>query len=188
MVLIMDSRITAFEEKMQKTMRSLSGEFGSIRAGRANPHVLDKIRVDYYGTPTPIQQVANVNVPEPRMIQIQPWEASMVREIEKAIMTSDLGINPSNDGKIIRLVFPELTEERRKELAKDVKKKGENAKVAIRNIRRDANDSFKKLSKAEDISEDEIADLETQVQKLTDKYIAEVDKAVEEKTKEILTV
>ena len=188
MVLIMDSRITAFEEKMQKTMQSLSGEFGSIRAGRANPHVLDKIRVDYYGTPTPIQQVANVNVPEPRMIQIQPWEASMVKEIEKAIMTSDLGINPSNDGKIIRLVFPELTEERRKELAKDVKKKGENAKVAIRNIRRDANDSFKKLSKAEDISEDEIADLEAQIQKLTDKYIVEVDKAVDEKTKEILTV
>ena len=188
MVLIMDSRITAFEEKMQKTMRSLSGEFGSIRAGRANPHVLDKIRVDYYGTPTPIQQVANVNVPEPRMIQIQPWEASMVREIEKAIMTSDLGINPSNDGKIIRLVFPELTEERRKELAKDVKKKGENAKVAIRNIRRDANDSFKKLSKAEDISEDEIADLEAQVQKLTDKYIAKVDDAIAEKTKEIMTV
>ena len=117
----MDSRIAAFEEKMQKTMQNLSGEFGSIRAGRANPHVLDKIRVDYYGTPTPIQQVANVNVPEPRMIQIQPWEASMVKVIEKAIMTSDLGINPSNDGKVIRLLFPELTEERRKELAKDVK-------------------------------------------------------------------
>jgi len=169
-------------------MHSLSVEFGSIRAGRANPHVLDKIRVDYYGTPTPIQQVANVNVPEPRMIQIQPWEASMVKVIEKAIMTSDLGINPSNDGKVIRLIFPELTEERRKELAKDVKKKGENAKVAVRNIRRDANDSFKKLSKAEDISEDEIADLEAQIQKLTDKYIAEVEKAVDEKTKEILTV
>lgn len=173
---------------MQKTMHNLAGEFGSIRAGRANPHVLDKIRVDYYGTPTPIQQVANVNVPEPRMIQIQPWEASMVKVIEKAILTSDLGINPSNDGKVIRLIFPELTEERRKELAKDVKKKGEAAKVAVRNIRRDANDSFKKLAKAEDVSEDEIADLEAQVQKLTDKFIAEVDKAVEEKTKEILTV
>ncbi len=184
----MDSRIAQFDEKMQKTMNNLSEEFGSIRAGRANPHVLDKLRVDYYGTPTPIQQVANVNVPEPRMIQIQPWEASMVKEIEKVIMTSDLGINPSNDGKVIRLMFPELTEERRKELAKDVKKKGENAKVAIRNIRRDANDSFKKLAKAEDISEDEISDLEDQTQKLTDKYIAEVDKAVEEKTKEILTV
>ena len=184
----MDARISQFDEKMQKTMNNLSEEFGSIRAGRANPHVLDKLRVDYYGTPTPIQQVANVNVPEPRMIQIQPWEASMVKEIEKAIMTSDLGINPTNDGKVIRLIFPELTEERRKELAKDVKKKGENAKVAIRNIRRDANDSFKKLAKAEDISEDEISGLEDQVQKMTDKYIAEVDKAVEAKTKEILTV
>lgn len=184
----MDARISQFDEKMQKTMNNLSEEFGSIRAGRANPHVLDKLRVDYYGTPTPIQQVANVNVPEPRMIQIQPWEASMVKEIEKAIMTSDLGINPTNDGKVIRLVFPELTEERRKDLAKDVKKKGENAKVAIRNIRRDANDSFKKLAKAEDISEDEISGLEDQVQKMTDKYIAEVDKAVEAKTKEILTV
>lgn len=184
----MDARISQFDEKMQKTMNNLSEEFGSIRAGRANPHVLDKLRVDYYGTPTPIQQVANVNVPEPRMIQIQPWEASMVKEIEKAIMTSDLGINPTNDGKVIRLIFPELTEERRKDLAKDVKKKGENAKVAIRNIRRDANDSFKKLAKAEDISEDEISGLEDQVQKMTDKYIAEVDKAVEAKTKEILTV
>lgn len=184
----MDQRITPFDEKMQKTMNNLSDEFGSIRAGRANPHVLDKLRVDYYGTPTPIQQVANVNVPEPRMIQIQPWEASMVKEIEKVIMTSDLGINPTNDGKVIRLIFPELTEERRKELAKDVKKKGENAKVAIRNIRRDANDSFKKLAKAEDISEDEISGLEEQTQKMTDKYIAEVDKAVEAKTKEILTV
>ncbi len=184
----MDQRITPFDEKMQKTMNNLSEEFGSIRAGRANPHVLDKLRVDYYGTPTPIQQVANVNVPEPRMIQIQPWEASMVKEIEKVIMTSDLGINPTNDGKVIRLIFPELTEERRKELAKDVKKKGENAKVAVRNIRRDANDSFKKLAKAEDISEDEISGLEEQIQKMTDKYIAEVDKAVEAKTKEILTV
>ena len=184
----MDARLNSYEEKMTKTMHNLEEEFGSIRAGRANPHVLDKIRVDYYGTPSPIQSVANVSVPEPRMIQIQPWEASLVKEIEKAILVSDLGINPTNDGKIIRLVFPELTEERRKELAKDVKKKGENAKVAVRNIRRDANDSFKKLAKAEDVSEDEIADLEDQIQKLTDKYIAEVDKAVEEKTKEILTV
>jgi len=145
------------------------------------------LRVDYYGTPTAIQQVANVSVPEPRMIQIQPWEASMVKEIEKAILTSDLGINPTNDGKTVRLLFPELTEERRKELAKDVKKKGENAKVAIRNIRRDANDSFKKLAK-EDVSEDEIKQLEDQAQKMTDKYIADVDRAVEAKTKEILTV
>lgn len=184
----MDERLQVYEDKMNKTMNNLAEEYGGIRAGRANPHVLDKLRVDYYGTPTPIQQVANVNVPEPRMIQIQPWEASMVKEIEKAILTSDLGINPTNDGKVIRLVFPELTEERRKELAKDVKKKGENAKVAIRNIRRDGNDAFKKLAKSEDISEDEIKDLEDALQKLTDKYIANVDKAVEEKAKEILTV
>ena len=184
----MDERLVQFDEKMQKTMNNLSEEFGSIRAGRANPHVLDKLKVDYYGTPTAIQQVANANVPEPRMIQIQPWEASMVKEIEKAILTSDLGINPTNDGKVIRLLFPELTEERRKELAKDVKKKGENAKVAIRNIRRDANDSFKKLSKSADVSEDEVKELEDGAQKMTDKYITEIDKAVEAKTKEILTV
>ena len=183
----MDDRLVMFEDKMGKSLANLEEEFAGIRAGRANPHVLDKLRVDYYGTPSPIQSVANVSVPEPRMIQIQPWEASMVKEIEKVIMTSDLGINPTNDGKTIRLLFPELTEERRKELAKDVKKKGENAKVAIRNIRRDANDSFKKLAK-EDISEDEIKNLEENAQKLTDKYIAEVDKAVEVKTKEILTV
>ena len=183
----MDQRLAVFDEKMGKTMNNLAEEFGGIRAGRANPHVLDKLRVDYYGTPTAIQQVANVSVPEPRMIQIQPWEASMVKEIEKAILTSDLGINPTNDGKTVRLLFPELTEERRKELAKDVKKKGENAKVALRNIRRDANDSFKKLAK-EDVSEDEIKQLEDQAQKMTDKYIADVDRAVEAKTKEILTV
>lgn len=184
----MDQRLAVFDEEMGKTMNNLAEEFGGIRAGRANPHVLDKLRVDYYGTPTAIQQVANVSVPEPRMIQIQPWEASMVKEIEKAILTSDLGINPTNDGKTVRLLFPELTEERRKELAKDVKKKGENAKVAIRNIRRDANDSFKKLAKEEDVSEDEIKQLEDQAQKMTDKYIADVDRAVEAKTKEILTV
>ena len=183
----MDQGLAVFDEKMGKTMNNLAEEFGGIRAGRANPHVLDKLRVDYYGTPTAIQQVANVSVPEPRMIQIQPWEASMVKEIEKAILTSDLGINPTNDGKTVRLLFPELTEERRKELAKDVKKKGENAKVAIRNIRRDANDSFKKRAK-EDVSEDEIKQLEDQAQKMTDKYIADVDRAVEPKTKEILTV
>ena len=184
----MDERLVQFDEKMQKTMNNLSEEFGSIRAGRANPHVLDKLKVDYYGTPTAIQQVANVNVPEPRMIQIQPWEASMVKEIEKAILTSDLGINPTNDGKVIRLLFPELTEERRKELAKDVKKKGEGAKVAVRNIRRDANDLLKKLEKRGEITEDELADGEDQIQKLTDKMIAKVDKAVEEKTAEIMTV
>ena len=149
---------------------------------------MDKIRVDYYGTPSPIQSVANVSVPEPRMIQIQPWEASLVKVIEKAILVSDLGINPTNDGKVIRLIFPELTEERRKELAKDVKKKGENAKVANRNIRRDAIDHVKKMGKADDLSEDEVKDLEDGIQKLTDKYVANIDKAVEAKTKEILTV
>lgn len=184
----MDERLQQYDNKMQKSLQNLAEEFGSIRAGRANPHVLDKIKVDYYGTPTGLQQVANISVPEPRMIQIQPWEASLVREIEKAIMCSDLGINPTNDGKVVRLVFPELTEERRKELAKDVKKKGEAAKVAIRNIRRDANDALKKLGKSNEVSEDEVKQLEDEVQKMTDKYIVKVDKAVEEKSNEILTV
>ena len=183
----MNEKLKAYEEKMTKTMGNLDGELGAIRAGRANPNVLNKIMVDYYGTPTPIQQVANVSVPEPRMIQIQPWEKSMVKVIEKAIMTSDLGINPTNDGTCIRLVFPELTEERRKELVKDVKKKGEAAKVAIRNILRDGNDAFKKL-KGSDVSEDEIKDMEDDLQKLTDKYVKEVDKAVEAKSKEVMTV
>ncbi len=183
----MDERIKVYDEKMTKTHKNLLEEFGTIRAGRANPNVLNKIRVDYYGTPTPLQQVGNITVPEPRVLQIQPWEASMVKAIEKAILTSDLGIHPSNDGKIIRLIFPELTEERRKDLVKDVKKKGEAAKVAIRNIRRDANDYLKKLGKT-DVSEDEIKDLEDSVQKLTDKYIKDIDKSVEEKSKEILTV
>ena len=169
----MDERLVQYDEKMGKTMNNLAEEFGGIRAGRANPHVLDKIRVDYYGTPTALQQVANISVPEPRMLLIQPWEPSLVKEIEKAILTSDLGINPTNDGKAIRLIFPELTEERRKELAKEIKKKGENAKVAIRNIRRDANDSFKKLGKTADVSEDEIKELEDKAQKMTDKYIAD---------------
>ena len=143
--------------------------------------------VDYYGTPTPIQQVANVSVPEARMIQIQPWDKSMIKAITKAIQTSDLGINPNNDGSVIRLVFPELTEERRKELQKDVKKKGEAAKVAIRNIRRDGNDSLKKL-KGTEVSEDEIKDMEDDLQKMTDKFVKEVDKAVEVKSKEVMTV
>lgn len=184
----MDERLVQYDTKMQKSFQNLMDEFGSIRAGRANPHVLDKLRVDYYGTPTPIQQVANVTVPEARMLQIQPWDKGLVKAIEKAIQTSDLGINPTNDGQMIRLVFPELTEERRKDLTKDVKKKGENAKVAIRNIRRDANDAFKKLGKGSDISEDEVKQLEENIQKLTDKYIAEIDKSVEVKSKEILTV
>ena len=184
----MNERLKPFEEKMKKTIGNLDGELSAIRAGRANPNVLNKIMVDYYGTPTPIQQVANVSVPEARMIQIQPWEKKMVREIEKAIMTSDLGINPTNDGTTVRLLFPELTEDRRKELVKDVKKKGEGAKVAVRNIRRDANDLLKKLEKGGEITEDELADGEDQIQKLTDKMIAKVDKAVEEKTAEIMTV
>ena len=173
---------------MKKTLESLDKEYVSIRAGRANPHVLDKLVVDYYGAPTPIQQVGNISVPEARMIMIQPWETKLIKDIEKAILASDIGITPTNDGKSIRLVFPELTEERRKELAKDVKKKGEAAKVAVRNIRRDANDAFKKMNKAKEISEDDYANLEDSIQKLTDKYIAEVDKAVEAKTKEVLTV
>lgn len=183
----MDERIAAYEIKMSKTLKNLDSELGTIRAGRANPHVLDRITVDYYGAPTPLQQVANISVPEARMIQIQPWDASLVKQIEKAILVSDLGINPTNDGKMIRLVFPELTEERRKDLVKDVKKKGEAAKVAVRNIRRDANDAFKKLAKS-DVSEDEIKELEEKIQKVTDKYIKEVDKSVEAKSKEIMTV
>ncbi len=183
----MDERVQKYEEKMKKTLSGFEAELATIRAGRANPHILDKIVVDYYGSPTPIQQVANVTVPEARMIQIQPWEPSLIKVIERAILTSDLGLNPSNDGKIIRLVLPELTEERRKELVKDVKKKGEAAKVAVRNIRRDANDSFKKLTK-QDVSEDEVKDLGDKAQKLTDKYIKDIDAAVDKKSKEILTV
>ena len=183
----MDERIVKYQEKMDKTLANLDSEFGTIRAGRDNPHVLDRIMVEYYGAPTPLQQVANISVPEARMIQIQPWEGSLVKEIEKAINMSDLGINPTNDGKVIRLVFPELTEERRKDLVKEVKKKGEAAKVAVRNIRRDANDMLKKLGKT-DVSEDEIAELEDSVQKMTDKFIKKVDEAVEVKSKEILTV
>lgn len=183
----MNERLKVYEEKMTKSIKSLNSELASIRAGRANPHVLDKIQVEYYGTPTPIQQVANVSVPEARLIQIQPWEKSMLKVIEKAILVSDLGINPTNDGTCIRIVFPELTGERRKELAKDVKKKGEAAKVAVRNIRRDGNDMLKKL-KGSEVSEDEIKDMEEQLQKLTDKYIKEIDKAVDEKTKEVMTV
>lgn len=177
-----------YEDKMNKTLDVLVSDYAAIRAGRANPHVLDKIRVDYYGTPTPIQQVGNVSVPEARMIVIQPWEKSLLKAIEKAILTSELGINPTNDGNCIRLVFPEMTEDRRKEVAKDVKKKGDGAKVAIRNIRRDANDAFKKAEKAGDMSEDELAETTEKMQKLTDKMVERVDKLVEKKTKEIMTV
>ena len=184
----MDARLNQYDEKMSKSVDALISEYASIRAGRANPHILDKLKVDYYGTPTPFQQVANISVPEARMIQIQPWEASLIKEIEKAIINSDLGLTPNNDGKVVRLVFPELTEDRRKELVKDVKKKGENAKVAVRNIRRDANDALKKMSKDNEISEDEAKQLENDVQKITDKYIAEIDKAIDDKSNEIMTV
>ena len=180
--------IKDIEGRMQKSVDNLKEEYVTIRAGGANPHILDRLRVDYYGTPTPIQQVANVSVPEARMIQIQPWEASLIKDIEKAILVSDLGLTPNNDGKTIRLVFPELTEDRRKELAKDIKKKGDNAKVAIRNIRRDANDAIKKENKAGDISDDEAKNSEDEIQKITDKYIAMIDSAIDDKTKEILTV
>ena len=180
--------IKDIEGRMQKSVDNLKEEYVTIRAGRANPHILDRLRVDYYGTPTPIQQVANVSVPEARMIQIQPWEASLIKDIEKAILVSDLGLTPNNDGKTIRLVFPELTEDRRKELAKDIKKKGDNAKVAIRNIRRDANDSLKKANKNSEITEDELKDQQDKVQKATDKYIKTIDGMIDKKSKEILTV
>ncbi len=183
----MNARLQQYDEKMKKALDFLESDFASIRAGRANPHVLDKIQVDYYGTPTPIQQVGNVTVPEARIIQIAPWDKSMLKAVEKAILTSDLGINPSNDGSVIRLVFPELTEERRKDLAKEVKKKAEDGKVAVRNIRRDGNDAFKKLLK-EDVSEDEVKQLGEELQKMTDKYIKEIDVMTETKTKEIMTV
>ena len=183
----MDERLKVYVEKMDKSFRSMLEEFGTIRAGRANPKVLGRITVDYYGVNTPIAQVGNITVPEPRVLQIQPWEPSMLKAVERAINMSDLGINPTNDGKVIRLVFPELNEERRRDLVKEVKKKGEAAKVAVRNIRRDANDFLKKLAK-QDVSEDEIKDLEEEIQKETDKHIKDIDKAVEEKSKEILTV
>ena len=183
----MNERLKSYDEKMSKTYQHLDFDYGTIRAGRANPHVLDRVKVDYYGTPTPIQQVGNITIPEPRMIQIAPWEKSLIKDIEKAIMMSDVGITPSNDGVVIRLIFPELTEERRKDLAKEVKKKAEEAKVAVRNIRRDGNDAFKKLVK-EEVSEDEIKELQDQLQKLTDKYIKDIDGLMEKKTKEIMTV
>ncbi|HHV10236.1 MAG TPA: ribosome recycling factor [Clostridiales bacterium] len=184
----MDAKLEQFSNKMEKTIANLKEEYSTIRAGRANPHLLDKLRVDYYGQPSSFQSVANISVPEPRVIQIQPWESKLIKDIEKAIINSDLGLNPSNDGKVVRLVFPELTEERRKELVKDVKKKAENAKVAVRNIRRDANEMFKKQNKASEISEDEFKHLEDEVQKITDRYISEIDKVMDEKSKEILTV
>lgn len=183
----MDQRLQVLNDKMEKAYNYLLSDYQAIRAGRANPHVLDRIKVDYYGTPTPIQQVGNISVPEARMIQIAPWEKGLIKEIEKAILSSDVGITPSNDGIVIRLVFPELTEDRRKDLVKEVKKKGEEAKVAIRNIRRDGNDIIKKLAK-EEVSEDEIKELTDKLQKITDQFIKDVDQAIESKSKEIMTV
>ena len=184
----MQEVLKGYEEKMNKSYDSMLSDFAAIRAGRANPKVLDHIRVDYYGTPTPIQQVANVSVPEARIISIAPWDKKMLKAIEKAILTSDLGINPGNDGSTIRLVFPELTEDRRKELSKDVKKKGDAAKVAVRNIRRDANETIKKMEKKGEISEDDQEDAEKDIQKMTDKMMEKIDKAIEDKTKEIMKV
>ena len=184
----MDSSVKVYQEKMTKTVSVLKEEFNAVRAGRANPHILDKITVDYYGQATPLQQVGNITVPEARMIQIQPWDASVIKAIEKALNMSDIGIPPSSDGKVIRLVFPELTEEKRKELTKKVKHLGEEAKVAVRNIRRDAVQDFKKQEQDKLLTEDDLKDLETEIQELTDKFVKEIDKAVEEKTKEIMTV
>ena len=184
----MSEKIAVYEDKMQKSVKAMENELQGIRAGRANPHVLDKVLVDYYGAPTPIQQTANVSVPEARIIQIQPFDSKMIKEINKAILASDVGITPVDDGHVIRLIFPELTEERRKDLAKDVKKKGEDAKVAIRHIRRDGNEAFKKMKKQEDISEDQIADYEDELQKLTDKYTKKIEEAIKAKSEEIMKV
>ena len=179
---------TEFEEKMKKTLTALSNDYSGLRAGRANAAILDRLRVEYYGASSKINEVAAVSVPEPRMLVIQPWDVTVLKEIEKAILASDIGITPTSDGKVIRLAFPQPTEERRKELAKDAKKYGEDAKVAIRNVRRDALDKFKKQEKAHEITEDELKGIETDVQKLTDKYVAEIDKMISEKEKEIMAV
>ena len=176
------------KEKMDKSIDSLNEKFSEVRAGRANPAILNKVKIDYYGTPTPINQVAGVSVPEARLIVIQPWDASVLKEIEKAILASDIGINPNNDGKVIRLAFPELNEERRKELVKDIKKMAEECKVAIRNSRRDGMDLAKKLQKDGDITEDELKQAENEIQKLTDKSIEEIDKMLENKEKEIMSI
>ncbi len=177
-----------FEEKMDKAVKHLARELGSIRAGRANPAVLDKVQVDYYGTPTPVQQVAAVSVTEARILTISPWDPSLMKLIEKAILTSDIGINPTNDGKVMRLVFPAPTEERRKQLAKDVLKMGEEAKIAVRNIRREAVEAFKAQKKAGDITEDDLKDLENEIQKITDKHSKNIDVNCEDKTKEIMEI
>ncbi len=184
----MRPEVKEFDERMQKSIAVVAEEFSAVRAGRANPGVLDKITVDYYGTPTPIPQVGSVSVPEPRTLLIQPWDASILKDIEKAILASDLGINPGNDGKCIRLAFPQLTEERRRDLTKQVKKIGEDGKVAIRNIRRDAIDVFKGMKKKSEITEDDLKILEDEVQKITDKSCKEIDAMTEKKEKELLEI
>ena len=184
----MNERLKHYNEKMEKTIRVLENEYSAIRAGRANPAVLDKITVDYYGTPTQIQAMAAISVSEARILVIQPWDKSTLRPIEKAIQASDIGINPTNDGTVIRIVFPPLTEERRKEICKQIKKQGEDSKVAIRSIRRDANEKFKALKKSSDVSEDEEKDLEDQMQKMTDKFCKRIDEIAAKKEKEILEI
>ena len=176
------------EEKMNKTISVLQENFAEVRAGRANPAILNKIKVDYYGTPTPINQVAGISVPEARLIVIQPWDASLLKEIEKEILKAEIGINPNNDGKVIRLAFPELNEERRKEIVKDIKKMAEESKVSIRSVRREGIDEAKKMQKDSEITEDELKSAEDQIQKITDAKIAEIDKVLAEKEKEIMSV
>ncbi len=179
---------SSIEEKMDKTISVFSENLSEVRAGRANPAILNKVKIDYYGTPTPINQVAGVSVPEARLIVIQPWDMSILKEIERAILASDIGINPNNDGKVIRLAFPELNEERRKELVKDIRKTAEDAKVAVRSIRRDGIDEFKKKQKDSEITEDDLHSAEEQIQKITDKKIEEIDNILSNKEKEIMSI
>lgn len=184
----MEQLLLDTEEKMEKSIDALARDYAEIRAGRANPKVLDRVMVDYYGTPTPVQQVAAISVPEGRILQIQPWDANLVKDIEKAIQASDIGINPQNDGRIIRLIFPQLTEERRKELCKGISKRGEDAKVAIRNVRRDAVDKAKAMKKNNEITEDDLSSLEKKIQNLTDKYCEAAEKASNEKEQDIMKI
>lgn len=184
----MNPQCESYSKRMQKSLEVLKSELGTIRAGRANPAVLDKISVDYFGSAMPINQLASISSPEPRLLQIQPWDASALKLVEKAIQASDLGINPQNDGKVIRLTFPQLTEERRKELVKEVKKCGEDSKIAVRNIRRDGIEAFKKMQKAAEIGEDNLKDLELEIQELTDKYCKDIDTEVAKKEKELIEI
>ena len=184
----METLLAKTKERMEKCLDSLERDYKTIRAGRANPSVLDKITVDYYGCPTPLNQMAAISVPEPKMIMIQPWDASTLRSIEKAINTSDIGINPNNDGKVIRLIFPPLTEERRRDLVKDVAKRAEEAKVAIRNVRRDAMDDLKKLKKNNEITEDDQKNGEKKLQDITDSYVKQTDEMEKKKEQEILSI